>query len=159
VVPRLDRRARAVRAWYRRYRLHTFFETMFTEHPDPWHYANAYEQTKYEQTLDLLPEGPIHTALELACAEGHFTVQLAPRVGHLLATDISETALERTAARCRDHANVSYRQLDFMHHDPPGRYDLVVCSEVLYFAGTKERLRRVAERMVEFVRPGGHLVM
>jgi Nodulation protein S (NodS) len=53
--------------------------------PDPWGYSSPYEQTKYEHTLELLPEGPIGRALELACAEGHFTVQLAPRVGSLVA--------------------------------------------------------------------------
>ncbi|MDX6556313.1 MAG: hypothetical protein QOD86_2508, partial [Miltoncostaeaceae bacterium] len=53
------------------------FETLFATGADPWRYTHPYESLKYRQTLDLLPPGPIGTALELACAEGHFTVQLA----------------------------------------------------------------------------------
>ena len=76
------------------------WESLFAA-PDPWGYSSAYEQTKYEHTLELLPEGPIGRALELACAEGHFTVQLAPRVGTLVAADIAAKALERAADALR----------------------------------------------------------
>jgi hypothetical protein len=40
------------------------------QNPDPWNCDNDYEQTKYKQTLQLLPEEAIGSALELACAEG-----------------------------------------------------------------------------------------
>jgi hypothetical protein len=46
---------------------------------DPWHYGSAYEQEKYARQLELLPQRPIGRALELACAEGHFSKQLAAR--------------------------------------------------------------------------------
>src|SRR5439155_14525525 len=45
-----------------------YFETLFAEQPDPWQYTSPYEQTKYQQTLELLPSAPIGRALELACA-------------------------------------------------------------------------------------------
>ena len=80
------------------------WESLFAA-PDPWGYSSDYEQTKYEHTLELLPEGPIGRALELACAEGHFTVQLAPRVGTLVAADIAAKALERAAERCAGHGS------------------------------------------------------
>ena len=73
------------------------FEGLFAAQADPWLYTNPYEQTKYEQTLALLPTKRIHSALELACAEGHFTVQLAGRVDRLVAADISRRG---TGARC-----------------------------------------------------------
>ena len=65
------------------------FEVLFAGKEDPWDYAGAYEQRKYEQTLSLLPDGPIERALELACAEGRFTEQLAPLVEQLTAADVS----------------------------------------------------------------------
>lgn len=34
------------------------FETLFAAGPAPWHYTSPYEETKYEQTLSLLPSGP-----------------------------------------------------------------------------------------------------
>ena len=81
---------------------------------DPWDYTNGYEQRKYEQTLSLLPAGPIGAALELACAEGHFTVQLAPRVGTLVAADISEHRAGARRGALRAPGNVSFRELDLV---------------------------------------------
>lgn len=136
-----------------------YFEGLFEEQADPWRYTSAYEQTKYEQTLALIPAGTIETALELACAEGHFTVQLAPLVQSLLATDISETALERAAERCQGHHNVLYQQLDIIKQPIPGHYNLMVCSEVLYYAGSYAKLQKLARKMADALKPGGHLIM
>lgn len=125
---------------------------------DPWNYGGSqYERQKYEDTLELIPEIAGGTGLELACAEGHFTTRLAARVGRLLATDISATALERARARAEGAGNVDFRQLDFMRQPIPGAYDLIVCSEVLYYAG--DRLRAVAAAIAERLKPGGLLVM
>ena len=134
------------------------WESLFAV-PDPWGYGSDYEQTKYEHTLELLPEAPIRRALELACAEGHFTVQLAPRVETLVAADIAAKALERAAARCAGLDHVSYRQLD-MRRDPlPSGFDLIVCSEVLYYIGDGADLRRFARRLAGALLPGGHLLI
>ncbi|OUL28411.1 glycosyl transferase family 2 [Nostoc sp. T09] len=135
------------------------FESLFSTQPDPWKYTNPYEQTKYEQTLSLLPSQRIEKALELACAEGHFTVQLAPHIESLIAADISQVALERTAQRCSNFQNISYQQLD-MNKDPlPGRFNLIVCSEVLYYTGGLAQLQAVAEKIADALEPGGYLIM
>jgi peptidoglycan/xylan/chitin deacetylase (PgdA/CDA1 family) len=129
----------------------------FFQAEDPWNYAGSdYERLKYDDTLELIPPGPHISALELACAEGHFTIRLAPCVGSLLATDISERALERAKARCAGQSNVAFRQLDFMRQLLSGQYDLIVCSEVLYHAGP--RLPAVAANVVGALRAGGLLV-
>ncbi len=136
-----------------------FFEELFETGEDPWQYTNSYEEQKYRETLELLGDRRPQSALELACAEGHFTVQLASRVGALLATDISERALERAATRCAEHDHVSFRRLDFMNEELPDTYDLIVCSEVLYFANSVAALRKIAKRLVSALRPGGTLLM
>lgn len=137
-----------------------FFEELFTSRPDPWHYTSDYEQTKYRQTLELLPAKRFRRALELACAEGHFTVQLAPHVDRLLAVDISTTALNRTRQRCAGFNHIDYQQCDLVHDPmPDGRFDLVVCSEVLYYTGTRVALQHVADKLLESIEPGGYLLM
>ncbi|TPK79048.1 trifunctional glycosyltransferase/class I SAM-dependent methyltransferase/polysaccharide deacetylase [Mesorhizobium sp. B2-4-17] len=125
---------------------------------DPWNYGSAYEQEKYERQLEILPAGPIGRALELACAEGHFTRQLAPRVGHLTATDISAVAIARARARCGDQPNVEFGVLDFSADTLPREMDLIVCSEVLYYLDDLAELRRVAKKLVEALAPGGSFV-
>ncbi|MPZ34170.1 MAG: glycosyltransferase [Rhodospirillales bacterium] len=125
---------------------------------DPWAYGSAYEQLKYQRTLALVPDGPIGRAMELACSEGRFTELLAPRVGHLIAADISQTALQRARQRCRAHGNVDYRRLDLLEDPLPDGLDLIVCSEVLYYLADRGALARVARRFAAALAPGGHLL-
>jgi peptidoglycan/xylan/chitin deacetylase (PgdA/CDA1 family) len=125
---------------------------------DPWNYGSSYEQEKYERQLEILPAGPIGRALELACAEGHFTRQLAPRVGHLTATDISAIAVERARARCSDQPNIEFGVLDFSADTLPGDMDLIFCSEVLYYLDDLAELRRIAKKFAEALAPGGSFI-
>jgi peptidoglycan/xylan/chitin deacetylase (PgdA/CDA1 family) len=97
--------------------------------------------------------------LELGCAEGHFTVQLAPHVEHLLATDISTKALQRTQARCAAHQNIDYAVLDFSKDPIPGEMDLIICSETLYYLADEAELRKIAPVIAAALAPGGALVM
>ncbi|MEO0061578.1 MAG: hypothetical protein RLZZ08_138 [Pseudomonadota bacterium] len=124
---------------------------------NPWHYNRVYEQAKYARTLDLLPPGRIGRALELACAEGHFTQMLAPRVERLTASDISATALERCRARCEAEGlnNIDYRELDFFNHDFGSGWDLILSCEVLYYMGSADKLGAYAERIVAALADGG----
>ncbi len=135
-----------------------YFDSIF-EQDDPWHYSGNYEQTKYEQTLAAMGDRRFRRGLELACAEGHFTVQLAPRVDELIAADISPTALERAAQRCVDHDNIEFRAIDLRDGTLPGDLDLIVCSEVLYFMDSEESLTDLASRFAAALAPDGVVVM
>ncbi len=135
------------------------FEALFARGDDPWRYTTPYEGTKYEQTLGVIPPGPIDRALEIGCAEGHFTGTMSARVGRLIAADISEIALRRAAERCSDCGNVDFQRLDLARDPLPGSFDLIVCSETLYFLGDGEALAAAARKMADALEPGGHLVM
>lgn len=136
-----------------------YFEGLFARSPDPWKYTSPYETVKYEQTMSLLPPGPIGQALEIGCAEGHFTEQLAARVDRLTAADVSQIALERAASRCRSFANISYSHIDLSKDDVGRGFDLIVCSEILYFMGSRDNLCLVARRLADGLNYDGHLVM
>ena len=133
------------------------FDRTFAARPDPWRYDSAYEQAKYEQTLSLVPAG-VERALELGCAEGRFTTQLAERVRALTAADVSPLALSRARARCAGRANVAFEQLDLFEHPPAGPYDLIVCSELLYYADDRRTLARTVRALAAALAPGGHLL-
>jgi peptidoglycan/xylan/chitin deacetylase (PgdA/CDA1 family)/GT2 family glycosyltransferase/SAM-dependent methyltransferase len=134
------------------------FESLFAGRDDPWAYGNPYERRKYDQTLALVELGPSERVLELGCAEGHFTVELALRAGALLAADISEVALERARERCRDLVNVEFVQLDVASDPLPSSFDLIVCSETLYYVGGRAELEDVARKLAAALVPGGRLV-
>ncbi|MEM8980613.1 MAG: trifunctional glycosyltransferase/class I SAM-dependent methyltransferase/polysaccharide deacetylase [Pseudomonadota bacterium] len=135
-----------------------YWETVFANQ-NPWDYDNSYEQTKYDQTIDLLPKRSFDRALELACAEGHFTQMLAPLVGELVATDISDTALKRASEACASHTNISYQQLDLKKGEIPGTFDLIVCSEVLYYFESRKDLKMIAQKLAKHLAPGGLILM
>ncbi|MER9655150.1 glycosyltransferase [Mesorhizobium sp. M0152] len=151
--PPAPRRARA-----RHDKDRTSFWNGYFATEDPWNYGSSYEQEKYQRQLEILPDGPIGRALELACAEGHFTRQLAPHVGQLTATDISAIAIERARARCSDQPNVEFGVLDFAADTLPGEMDLIFCSEVLYYLDDLAELRRIAKKFVEALAPGGSFI-
>jgi peptidoglycan/xylan/chitin deacetylase (PgdA/CDA1 family)/protein-L-isoaspartate O-methyltransferase len=130
----------------------------FFQKEDPWNYGSSYEQEKYQRQLELLSSEPPEHALELACAEGHFTRQLATKVKHLLASDISARALERARSRCSGHHNVDFVKLDLSADVLPGAMDLICCSEVLYLLNDEAELALVARKILQALRPGGHLI-
>ncbi|BAB50208.1 trifunctional glycosyltransferase/class I SAM-dependent methyltransferase/polysaccharide deacetylase [Mesorhizobium japonicum] len=151
--PAVPRRARAADTNDRTAFWNSYFAT-----EDPWNYGSLYEQEKYQRQLEILPAGPIGRVLELACAEGHFTRQLAPRVSHLTATDISAIAIERARARCGDQPNIEFGVLDFAADMLPGEMDLIVCSEVLYYLDDLADLRRITKKFTEALAPGGSFI-
>lgn len=133
------------------------FERTFATRPDPWNYASDYEQVKYEQTLSLVPDG-VRRALEVGCAEGAFTARLAECVPSVLGCDVSVVALSAAARRCNRLPGVSFAQLDLFEDKLPEGYDLIVCSETLYYASSEDRLARTARRFAQALAAGGLLL-
>ncbi len=131
-----------------------YWESIFTQ-PDPWSYESDYETDKYRRTLELLDDQTFETGLELACAEGRFTRMLAPLVEHLTAADISHSALERAQERCKDFDQLDFLQLDFFNNEIVGQFDLIVCSEVLYYASGEGNLENIFRKIATALKPGG----
>jgi peptidoglycan/xylan/chitin deacetylase (PgdA/CDA1 family) len=135
-----------------------YWEEVFAEE-DPWDYGSSdYERWKFAQTLSLLPARRFARALELGCAEGHFSLRLAPLVGQLIAIDISPTAIDRARARCAGLDNVQCRVLNLARDPLPNKLDLIVCSEVLFYLPLAV-LDLVAAKIAASLKPGGHLLL
>lgn len=135
--------------------------------PDPWRYETSiYEQRKYGLTLDAIPrklneaDPPYRRVLEVGCAEGVFTKKLAQAgLGQeIIGLDFMSVALDRARARCQGFPNVRFVHMDIAKEAPSGKFDLIFCSEILYYLGPR-RLRKVAERIFDMLTPGGHLIL
>ncbi len=111
-----------------------YFEELYRADPDPWDLAgSAYERAKYAATIAALPPGPIGSVLEVGCSIGVLSALLAERCGTLWAIDSAPRAVAQARRRLEglDHVRVDRRRApDQM---PAGPFDLVVCSEVLYY--------------------------
>jgi SAM-dependent methyltransferase len=134
------------------------FERIYQDDPDPWGYASdRYERDKYQRTLAALGERRFTSALEVGCSIGVFTALLAPRCDAVIAIDPSLTALARARERLRSHPNVELVNAAVPEGLPDGRFELVVCSEVLYYLAPEallETLRGIEQRLA----PDGTLV-
>ena len=136
-----------------------YFNSLYAANSDPWAFASSpYEAAKYAATLAALPQARYSSALELGCSIGVLTRQLAPRCAHLLATDIAEAALSRARSRCADLCQITFERRDFTTAFPPGRFDLIVVSEVGYYLSGLD-LDQLRSRIASAVTPGGHVVL
>lgn len=107
------------------------FERLFRWSPDPWNFeVSPYERRRLQGLLDIVKQYPHESILEVGCAEGVFTSELSKIAKHVVAIDVSPTALARAKQRCKDVAFIQSSLQDF-HWD--SRFDLVVCAETLYY--------------------------
>jgi SAM-dependent methyltransferase len=126
--------------------------------PDPYHLADSeYERLKYERTLACIGDGPFVRALEVGCSVGVFTSLLAPRCERLVAVDIAENAIRQARARVARFTHVSCERRTLPHEMPAGVFDLIVCSDVLYY-WPAEKLREGLRVLESVLSPGGRLV-
>jgi SAM-dependent methyltransferase len=124
-----------------------FFEDLYAGSEDPWEFATSdYERDKYADTLAALGSARFARGLEVGSSIGVFTEQLADRCDELVAIDVSERALALARKRLSGHGNVTLAAATFPEEMPPGPWDLVVCSEVLYYFDDAAFARAVERR-------------
>jgi SAM-dependent methyltransferase len=111
------------------------FERLYTASPDPWGYCSSdYEREKYADTLAALPgDEKLGAVLETGCSIGVFTALLAARSKQVLGVDFSPKALALARARTERLDNVRLLQASFPEQVPAGMWDVVICSEILYY--------------------------
>ena len=110
------------------------FEELYASNPDPWGFeTRGYEQAKYAATTDALQGHRFKSALEVGCSIGVLTARLAEYCDTLLAVDAAQTAVESARARLAGSANVVVERRELPEDFPQGPFELIVCSEVLYY--------------------------
>lgn len=133
-------------------------ERFYAAEHDPFHIdSNPYELEKFEDMLEVMGDRRFTHALEVGCAIGSFTERLAPRCDALLAIDIAQLAVDRTKQRLQDVPDVTVERRTFPDQLPSGPFDLVVCSDVLYYL-PERRLVPALQRLGEALGPGGSLI-
>lgn len=135
-----------------------YFNGMYAAAPDPWSLrARWYEARKYAISTAMLPRRRYRDAFEPGCSVGVLTGLLAPRCDQLLSCDVAPAAVKAAAEHAARFPNVTVEQRAIPADWPPGRFDLIVLSEFLYyFAGAD--LDHVLGLAVAALRPGGTLL-
>ena len=107
-----------------------YFDSLYRANPDPWNYQlSRYESEKYAATVAALPRR-FTSGLEVGCSIGVLTALLAAHVDDLLAVDVSSVAIASARDRVPD---VRFECRELPEDFPPGRFELIVFSEVLYY--------------------------
>ncbi len=133
-----------------------YFEALYGADPDPWRFATSdYEREKYAATIAALPPRQFAAGLEVGCSIGVLTQHLARRCDAFLGVDVVETALAQARQRC---PGVRFERRVVPGEWPPGRFDLVVFSEMLYYLDAPG-IRETAARAMGCLRPGGSMVL
>lgn len=136
-----------------------YFKDVYAANEDPWNFETSeYEAAKYSVTIALLPGEKYENALEIGCSIGVLTQMLAEKCIRLLATDVSEKALDVAAKRCAELDNVSFQLLSFPKELPKGQYDLIMISEVAYYLSYND-WEYAMKILLERILTGGHIVL
>lgn len=132
-------------AWYSDNREE--LERLFQWSTDPWNFQTSrYEQDRFRWLLATIEKYPHNRVLEVGCAEGLFTKHLMEIAKHVVAIDVSPTALARARSRC---GKVQFLQASLEEFDWHEKFDLVICSETIYY--TKD-VDRAIEKLKTFGR-------
>lgn len=96
--------------------------------------------------------------LDIGCGAGTIDFYLASRGHKVLGIDIAGDALDRcekSAQLLGLESKLSFEKLNFPEERPQGKFDLVICSEVLEHLKNDEKAISV---IFELLRPGGFAV-
>jgi chemotaxis methyl-accepting protein methylase len=134
-----------------------YFDALYQQ-ADPFHYRSRwYEARKRALTLACLPRPRYTNAWELGCSNGVLTAELAARCDALLATDINQQALAEAAGSVSDCPHVTLQRAHHPGQWPPGRFDLIVVSEVGYYLDAGE-LQQMALQLDDSLAEDGLLL-
>lgn len=136
-----------------------YFDALYAANADPWCFETSdYEAQKYAETIAALPRSHYADAVEIGCSIGVLTERLASRAGAVLGIDVAQAALDKAALRCAALHHVDFAKLRVPSDALPGRYDLILMSEVLYYFD-EATLIQLADQLRTAAMPNADLVL
>ncbi len=134
------------------------FANLYEANNDPWGTATReYERRKREVTMACLPRSRYGRALDVACGTGFLTAQLALRCDEVMAVDAVAAAVRSARSVTSQHRNVRVEIARIPEEVPPGPFDLVVFSEVLYYLDEPD-LAATLTKVERRVHPGADIL-
>ena len=130
---------------------------------NPWDFDSDYETRKREHIVSLMPRQRYESVLEIGCAEGHITGELAFMADTYRAIDIATPAIDMARIRAETLGYASERLTfecqDVSDIDETDAYDLVICSEILYYVTPIAKLKAVISALRNSLRTDGYLLL
>jgi SAM-dependent methyltransferase len=138
---------------YQRFNTAGKFDTLYSLDDDPFNVSDSeYERSKFADILEVLGGRRFTHTLDLGCGPGFMTAKFAPYSRRITSIDFSQKAIELARENCRNCTHVEFIQQDITTFRSPEKYDLLFCSEVLYYLdddGFSRLLRNIADMAAE----------
>lgn len=136
-----------------------YFDWALRNDTTPFGEDGEAEYEKYTRILHALDfKGHFKNVLDLGCGEGYLMRRLAGRAGRILGVDISPTVIRRAGRRLAPFDNVELRAADALTEEIEESFELVLCSELLYYFNIKQ-FGTIAGKIERWTRPGGYLLL
>jgi predicted TPR repeat methyltransferase len=132
---------------------------------DPWDLENSdYELDRCAELLKMLEGRRYERVLEIGCGAGYLTRMLTAHADHIVALDISQTAIGRARSLDTGQTKVDFRVANIMDFKPQtdGPWDLIVFPETICYLGWLYPFFDVAWLAVQLfdaTRSGGRLML
>jgi len=135
------------------------FDRLYRLCHDPYSVLNLpYELRKQDVILQFVSK-KLHTnVLDIGCGTGIITKRLAPYCQHILGVDFSSKAISIAKMYCKDCDNISFVVTDIRKFEDTKKYDLFVCSEVLYYLNTQD-LDIITQKIAKMATPTAWLLI
>ena len=135
-----------------------YFERIYEHDDDPWLFESSwYERRKFDLTAAALPKDRYRRAFEPGCAIGVLSERLAERCEELVCMELMPRIARRACERLAGKSHVSVAEGCIPDRWPPGTFDLVVFSEVLYYL-TEAGFEETVAHLESSLEQGGHVV-
>lgn len=138
-------------------------DRVFGRGPDPYGYGSVeYEKGRLDAMEAALKGRRYSSALEVGAAEGAFTLRLASLAERVTGLELSPVALTRAREALRSSPGAALEEADVRTWEPAGRFDLIVCGDVLYYLDkplVKDEFEAVFPRIAGWLAPGGRLLL
>lgn len=122
------------RSDYSHFSTSTKFDRLYALDDDPFNIESSeYEAQKALDFNALLSKPRYAAILDVGCGTGRVTRRLASIADTVHGVDFSAEAIRRGREFCADLQNVVFDTADMRAYRPARRFDLIVCSEVLYY--------------------------
>jgi len=111
-----------------------YFNTLYGAADDPWSIKTRWYEARKRKLLDaVLPRERFHRAFEPGCGNGDFTALLLERCDAVVAMDLHPRAVSQARARFPGCGRIAITQGTLPDDWPPGKFDLIVVSELGYY--------------------------
>jgi 2-polyprenyl-3-methyl-5-hydroxy-6-metoxy-1,4-benzoquinol methylase len=126
---------------------------------DPFGAKNSkYETSKQDRLLELISRRKSQRGLDVGCGNGYLTRRIAEHCQHLEGIDFASRAIHLAQENCKEQSDISLNVADIRSYESDEPFDLLICSEVLYYLQGQE-LEDVVDKLYRLSHQGAWLAV